>query len=122
MNIEFTPPRPKGERERERSRSKIGLCSGISMVQVSPTFCLTDIDLDTLPRFPGICAWTHKCWNTISVIYIRKQHFRIFIRIRYSKFDIDFVYNFAIAYPDENPKCCFLMYIIDILSKCWYAL
>ena len=34
--IEFTPPR---ERERERARSKIGLCSGISMVQVSPTFC-----------------------------------------------------------------------------------
>ena len=57
--IEFTPPR---ERERERARSKIGLCSGISMVQVSPTFCLTDIDidLDTLPRFPDICALAHK--------------------------------------------------------------
>ncbi len=51
--VEFTPPR---KRERERARSKIGLCSGISMVQVSPTFGLTDIDLDTLPRFPGICV------------------------------------------------------------------
>ncbi len=30
--------------------------------------------------------------------------FRIFIRIRYRKFNLDFVDNFAIAYPDENPK------------------
>ncbi len=37
--IEFTPPRER------RARSKIGLCSGISMVQVSPTFYLTWIDL-----------------------------------------------------------------------------
>jgi hypothetical protein len=29
--------------------------------------------------------------NVISVIYIRKQHFRILIRIRYRKFDLDFV-------------------------------
>jgi hypothetical protein len=29
--------------------------------------------------------------DIISVIYIRKQHFRIFIRIRNSTFDLDFV-------------------------------
>ncbi len=55
--IEFTPPR---ERDRIRARSKIGLCSGISMVQVGPAFCFADIDLDTLPRFPGICALIHE--------------------------------------------------------------
>ncbi len=34
--IELTPTRGG---EREGARSKIGLCSGISMVQVSSTFC-----------------------------------------------------------------------------------
>jgi hypothetical protein len=35
------------------------------------------------------------------MIYIRKQHFRIFIRMRYS----EILYN--IAHPDENPKMLF---------------
>jgi hypothetical protein len=43
----------------------------------------------------------------ISVIYIRKQHFRIFIRIRYSKILYKIQVKFTIAYPDENPKMLF---------------
>ena len=31
------------------------------------------------------------CSPLISVIYNRKVHFRIFIRIRYSKYDLDFL-------------------------------
>ncbi len=40
----------------------------------------------------------------MSVIYIRKEHFRIFIRIRYSKIIYKIQVKFTIAYPDENPK------------------
>jgi hypothetical protein len=36
----------------------------------------------------------------MSVIYIRKEHFRIFIRIRYSKFLYKIQVKFTIAYPD----------------------
>jgi hypothetical protein len=44
---------------------------------------------------------------SISVIYIRKQHFRIFIRIRYSEILYKIQVKFTIAYPDENPKMLF---------------
>ena len=41
----------------------------------------------------------------ISVIYIRKEQFRIFIRIRYcSEILYKIQVKFTIAYPDENPK------------------
>ena len=54
--IELTPTRGG---EREGAKSKIGLCSGISMVQVTgeSKVLSTDIDLDTFPRFPGTCAF-----------------------------------------------------------------
>jgi hypothetical protein len=41
------------------------------------------------------------------VIYIRKQHFRIFIRMRYSEILYKIQVKFTIAYPDENPKMLF---------------
>jgi hypothetical protein len=43
------------------------------------------------------------------MIYIRKQHFRIFIRIRYSEiiYKIQVKFTVAVAYPDENPKILF---------------
>ncbi len=45
--------------------------------------------------------------TTMSVIYIRKQHFRIFIRMRYSEILYKIQVKFTIAYPDENPKMLF---------------
>jgi hypothetical protein len=58
------------------------------------------------PTIPNGTFWI---WGTemISVIYIRKEHFRIFIRIRYSKILYKIQVKFTIAYPDENPKMHF---------------
>ncbi len=56
--IEFTPPRPKGEKSKIQNWALFwniyGSGSGKSNI------LSTDIDLDTLPKCPGICALTHK--------------------------------------------------------------
>ncbi len=71
--------------------------------------------------------WIYDIINK-SVIYIRKQHFRIFIRIRYSEILYKIQVKFTIAYSDENPKMLFSnvnhwnVFTFDIclnLSRAW---
>jgi hypothetical protein len=63
------------------------------------------IDIHDLFRVLNILSL--RCEFCISVIYIRKQHLRIFIRMRYSEILYKIQVKFTIAYPDENPEMLF---------------